>query len=105
MTPQPATQEPGGEGSSSGASPLDGSKGEFALVAEHLTKHFGERVAFDQVSFEVGYFEVFGFSGPKDAGKTTTIRTLGTLLAQSLGSATRWVRPTSSRSKRGLPDN
>jgi len=59
-----------------------------ALVVEHLTKRFGDRVAFDDVSFEVGYGEVFGFLGPNGAGKTTTVRTLGTLIAPSSGSAT-----------------
>lgn len=64
------------------------SVGTHALVVEHLTKSFGERVAFDDVSFEVGYGEVFGFLGPNGAGKTTTVRTLGTLLAPTSGSAT-----------------
>ena len=59
-----------------------------ALVVEGLTKRFGDRVAFDDVSFEVGYGEVFGFLGPNGAGKTTTVRTLGTLLAPTSGSAT-----------------
>jgi ABC-2 type transport system ATP-binding protein len=58
-----------------------------ALVVEHLSKRFGERIAFDDVSFEVGYGEVFGFLGPNGAGKTTTVRTLGTLLAPTSGSA------------------
>ncbi|MGH2874401.1 MAG: ATP-binding cassette domain-containing protein [Solirubrobacteraceae bacterium] len=62
--------------------------GERALTVEHLGKRFGERVAFDDVSFEVGYGEVFGFLGPNGAGKTTTVRTLGTLLAPTSGSAT-----------------
>src|SRR6266436_5169362 len=68
-------------------STLDGSKGESAVVVEHLTKRFGDRVAFDDVSLEVGYGEVFGFLGPNGAGKTTTVRTLGTLIAPSSGSA------------------
>ena len=59
-----------------------------ALVVEHLTKRFGERIAYEDVSFEVGYGEVFGFLGPNGAGKTTTVRTLGTLLAPTSGSAT-----------------
>ncbi|MBV9837649.1 MAG: ATP-binding cassette domain-containing protein [Solirubrobacterales bacterium] len=58
------------------------------MVVEHLSKRFGDRVAFDDVSFEVGYGEVFGFLGPNGAGKTTTVRTLGTLIAPTLGSAT-----------------
>ena len=69
------------------AARLDGPKGQSALVVEHLTKRFGDRVAFDDVSFEVGYGEVFGFLGPNGAGKTTTVRTLGTLIAPSSGSA------------------
>jgi len=59
-----------------------------AVAVEHLSKHFGSRVAFDDVSFEVGYGEVFGFLGPNGAGKTTTVRTLGTLIAPTTGSAT-----------------
>src|SRR5487761_1115712 len=66
----------------------DGPRPDAALVVEHLTKRFGDRVAFDDVSFEVGYGEVFGFLGPNGAGKTTTVRTLGTLLAPTSGTAT-----------------
>jgi ABC-2 type transport system ATP-binding protein len=53
-----------------------------------LSKRFGDRVAFQDVSFEIGYGEVFGFLGPNGAGKTTTMRTLGTLIAPTSGSAT-----------------
>ncbi len=59
-----------------------------AISVEHLTKRFGERVAFEDVSFQIGYGEVFGFLGPNGAGKTTTVRTLGTLLTPTSGSAT-----------------
>ena len=59
-----------------------------ALAVEHLTKRFGERTAFSDVSFEVAQGEVFGFLGPNGAGKTTTVRTLGTLIAPTSGSAT-----------------
>ena len=58
-----------------------------ALVAEGLTKHFGGRTAFSEVSFTVEHGEVFGFLGPNGAGKTSTVRTLGTLIAPSAGSA------------------
>src|ERR1039457_7136167 len=58
-----------------------------ALVVDHLTKRFGERVAFEDVSFSVAQGEVFGFLGPNGAGKTTTVRTLGTLIAPTSGSA------------------
>ena len=59
-----------------------------ALSVKHLSKRFGDRMAFDDVSFEVGHGEVFGFLGPNGAGKTTTVRTLGTLIAPTSGSAT-----------------
>jgi ABC-2 type transport system ATP-binding protein len=58
-----------------------------ALSAHGLSKRFGDRVAFEDVSFEIGYGEVFGFLGPNGAGKTTTVRTLGTLIAPTSGSA------------------
>nr|WP_164520464.1 ABC transporter ATP-binding protein [Specibacter cremeus] len=59
-----------------------------ALSVRGLGKQFGDRVAFRDVSFEVGRGEIFGFLGPNGAGKTTTARTLGTLLAPMWGSAT-----------------
>jgi ABC-2 type transport system ATP-binding protein len=58
-----------------------------ALAVHGLSKRFGERVAFDDVSFEIERGEVFGFLGPNGAGKTTTVRTLGTLIAPTSGSA------------------
>ena len=67
-----------------------------ALSVDHLSKHFGDRVAFDDVSFEVSQGEVFGFLGPNGAGKTTTVRTLGTLIAPTSGSATVAGIPLSS---------
>jgi ABC-2 type transport system ATP-binding protein len=59
-----------------------------AISVKHLSKRFGDRIAFDDISFEVGQGEVFGFLGPNGAGKTTTVRTLGTLIAPTSGSAT-----------------
>jgi ABC-2 type transport system ATP-binding protein len=59
-----------------------------ALAVHDLSKRFGDRVAFHDVSFEIGYGEIFGFLGPNGAGKTTTVRTLGTLIAPTSGSAT-----------------
>lgn len=67
---------------------LDGHRGPPALAVHQLTKRFGQRTAFSEVSFEVAHGEVFGFLGPNGAGKTTTVRTLGTLIAPTSGSAT-----------------
>ena len=73
---------------SSEPTPADTTRPEYALAVRHLSKRFGDRVAFDDVSFEVDRGEVFGFLGPNGAGKTTTVRTLSTLIAPSAGSAT-----------------
>jgi ABC-2 type transport system ATP-binding protein len=59
-----------------------------AVTVRNLSKRFGDRLAVDDVSFEVGRGEVFGFLGPNGAGKTTTVRMLGTLIAPTSGSAT-----------------
>jgi ABC-2 type transport system ATP-binding protein len=59
-----------------------------ALAVSGLAKRFGPRVAFEDLTFEIAYGEVFGFLGPNGAGKTTTVRTLGTLIAPSAGTAT-----------------
>ena len=88
------TSEPGSQRRPS----HDGAKPDAALVVEHLTKRFGERVAYEDVSFEVGHGEVFGFLGPNGAGKTTTVRTLGTLIVPTSGSATIAGIPLSAES-------
>jgi ABC-2 type transport system ATP-binding protein len=57
------------------------------IVVKHLTKQFGPRVAFEDVSFSVRRGEVFGFLGPNGAGKTSTVRTLSTLVTPTSGTA------------------
>ena len=74
-----------------------------ALSVRGLGKRFGDRVAFEDVSFEVGHGEVFGFLGPNGAGKTTTVRTLGTLIAPTSGSATVAGIPLDAGERRGDP--
>jgi ABC-2 type transport system ATP-binding protein len=55
------------------------------VVAEGLTKRFGDYTAVDHVSFNIHPGEVFGWLGPNGAGKTTTIRMLLGLLKPSAG--------------------
>jgi len=44
------------------------------IVAEQLTKRYGDKVAVDGVSFTVPPGKVTGFLGPNGAGKSTTMR-------------------------------
>lgn len=57
------------------------------IELSHLTKHFGEITAVENLTMSVAEGEVFGFLGPNGAGKTTTVRMLSCLIAPSDGSA------------------
>lgn len=57
-----------------------------AVVADNLSREFGEFKAVDQVSFEVPTGQIFGFLGSNGAGKTTTIRMLCGIIAPTSGS-------------------
>lgn len=59
-----------------------------AITVDAITKRFGEFVAVDHVSFNVGAGEIFGFLGPNGSGKSTLIRMLCGLLDPSEGHAT-----------------
>ena len=58
-----------------------------SIVAEGLTKRFGETVALAGVDLAVRTGTVFGLLGPNGAGKTTAVRILATLLQPDGGSA------------------
>ena len=59
----------------------DGSLSDDKVIeVKNLTRKFKQLVAVDDVSFNVGKGEIFGFLGPNGAGKTTTINILCTLL-------------------------
>ncbi len=57
-----------------------------AIVANNITKRFGDFTAVDRVNFEVQRGEIFGFLGPNGSGKTTTIRMMLGLLSPTQGS-------------------
>ncbi len=59
-----------------------------AIEVKNLVKNYGQLIAVNDVSFNVGQGEIFGFLGPNGAGKTTTIRMLCTLARPSSGQAT-----------------
>jgi ABC-2 type transport system ATP-binding protein len=59
-----------------------------AIVAEGLSKRFGQVRALEGVGFEQPAGTVLGMLGPNGAGKTTTVRILATLLSPDGG----WAR-------------
>ena len=58
-----------------------------AIVAERLTKRYGDLEALDNVSFEVPAGQFVALLGPNGAGKTTTIEILEGFLTPTSGSA------------------
>ncbi len=58
------------------------------IEISHLSKHFGEIRAVDDISFSVRRGELFAFLGVNGAGKSTTISILCGLLARDAGDVT-----------------
>jgi ABC-2 type transport system ATP-binding protein len=56
------------------------------LSITHLQKRFGDRIAVDDVSFEVRAGETLGLLGPNGAGKTTTLSIMSGLARPDKGS-------------------
>lgn len=56
-----------------------------AIEARGLTKYYGKLLAVDNIDFDIGDGEIFGFLGPNGAGKTTTVMMLTTLLEPTAG--------------------
>lgn len=57
------------------------------IIADRLTKRFGDFTAVDAISFSVGKGEIFGFLGANGAGKTTAMRMLCGLSMPTSGTA------------------
>src|SRR5256885_1505750 len=57
------------------------------IELRRLYRFFGATRAVQDVNFEVGRGEVFGFIGPNGAGKTTSMRILATLDLPTAGDA------------------
>ncbi len=58
---------------------------ETLIETRELIKRYGEKVAVNNVSFNVYSGEVFGFLGPNGAGKTTTLKMIVGLLQPTSG--------------------
>jgi len=59
----------------------------YVILADKLSKRFGDFTAVDAISFAVRRGEIFGFLGANGAGKTTAMRMLCGLLRPSEGTA------------------
>jgi ABC-2 type transport system ATP-binding protein len=57
------------------------------IEVEKISKHFGSKVAVDELSFTVKKGDVLGFLGPNGAGKSTTMRMVTGFLPPSSGDA------------------
>jgi ABC-2 type transport system ATP-binding protein len=57
------------------------------IEANKLTRHYGDRIAVNSLTFSIGTGEIVGFLGPNGAGKSTTMRLLTTYLAPTSGGA------------------
>lgn len=68
------------------------------ITVDHVTKRYGDRVAVDDLSFQVKPGTVTGFLGPNGAGKSTTMRVILGLDAPTSGTST-----VNGRSYRDLP--
>jgi ABC-2 type transport system ATP-binding protein len=68
------------------------------LRCEGLRKSYGERLAVDDVGFEVAAGECYGLLGPNGAGKTTTISLVCGLLDRDAGIVTVAGQPIDTRS-------
>ena len=57
------------------------------ILADALSRRYGDRLAIRDVSFKARPGEILGFLGPNGAGKTTTMRILTGFLAPTAGRA------------------
>lgn len=74
-----------------------------AIVADGVTKSYGDLRAVDGVSLEVGEGEFVGVLGPNGAGKTTLLEIIEGLREPDSGSVTVLGQPAHPRNHRLLP--
>jgi ABC-2 type transport system ATP-binding protein len=89
------------------AAPAAGFAGEPVISVHGLTKHYGELIAVDGISFAVRRGEVFGILGPNGAGKTTTLEMVEGLRRPDRGEIAIdglpvWPDPTRAKARIGV---
>jgi ABC-2 type transport system ATP-binding protein len=84
--------------------PAAASAGRPMLSCHALRKAYGELVAVDDVSFEIGPGETYGLLGPNGAGKTTAISMIAGILSPDGGRILVNGQRMSPRSARGKRD-
>jgi ABC-2 type transport system ATP-binding protein len=55
------------------------------IEVKNVTKHFGEKVALDDVSIDIPEGKIFGLLGPNGAGKSTLIRIINRITMATAG--------------------
>ena len=55
------------------------------IEVKHVTKHFGPKVALDDVSIDIPEGKIFGLLGPNGAGKSTLIRIINRITVATSG--------------------
>ncbi len=73
-----------------------------ALVAEAVSKRYGDRLVLDQVSFAVAAGERVALTGPSGSGKTTLLNCLGGVDRPDAGSISVLGQPLEELSSEGL---
>lgn len=57
------------------------------IEVQHLSKHYGDKKAVDDISFKAEDGEILGFLGPNGAGKSTTMNILTGYISCTEGKA------------------
>ena len=55
------------------------------ITVSNLTKWYGDHLAVEDLSFEIGEGHVYGFLGPNGAGKSTTMNIMTGCLSATSG--------------------
>ena len=55
------------------------------IKIENITKRFNDKLALDNISFNIDEGEVFGLIGPNGAGKSTLINIISGLMSPNNG--------------------